>query len=110
MLAGKKILVVGGAGYVGGYIARFLTKRNADVYVMNRSGLPHGSTLNVKSIVGDSMNPERHSHIINSMDVIIHSVGTLVDTSITKWAKPGAPGTYEQMNRDTFLNLLKVIK
>lgn len=59
MLAGKKILVVGGAGYVGGYIARFLSKRNADVYIMNRSGLPHGSELskNVKSIIGDSMKP-----------------------------------------------------
>lgn len=91
MLAGKKILVVGGAGYVGGYIAKFLSQRSADVYVMNRKGLSQSSPLNkyVKSIVGDAMNPQQHSHLINSMDVIIHSVGTLVDTSITKFSKPG---------------------
>lgn len=96
MLAGKKILVVGGAGYVGGYLARFLSSRQADVYVMNRSGLPFGSPLNscVKSVIGDTMNSNKHSHLINSMDIIIHSVGTLVDTSITKFAKPGEPGTY----------------
>jgi len=33
-------------------------------------------------------------------------MGALIDTSITKFKEQGAPGTYEQMNRDSFLKLL----
>lgn len=33
----------------------------------------------------------------------MYTVGTLLDTSITKGAKAGDQGTYEQMNRDSAL-------
>lgn len=52
------------------------------------------------------MEPEPIKDKINSADTIIHSLGTLFDTSITKMRSPGDPGTYEQMNRDTFLRVL----
>jgi hypothetical protein len=36
-------------------------------------------------------------------------VATLIDTSVTKLRQPGEPGTYEQMNRDTFLKILSIL-
>jgi hypothetical protein len=38
-------------------------------------------------------------------DAYIHTIGTLIDTSITKWAKPGQKGTYEYMNRDALIKV-----
>ena len=52
------------------------------------------------------MQPEHIKDKINEADTIIHSMGALIDTSITKFKEQGAPGTYEQMNRDSFLKLL----
>lgn len=56
------------------------------------------------------MNAGQFRDQINENDMIVHTVGTLFDTSITKWRKPGEPGTYEQMNRDTFLSVLREIQ
>lgn len=36
---------------------------------------------------------------------MIHSVGTLIDTSITKGREPGEPGTYEFLNRDCAISI-----
>lgn len=94
MLAGKKIMVIGGTGYVGGYISNFLVKCHADVYAISRKGRAYGSNIQAKCFSVDIMNPGKHAELINDMDIIVHSVGTLVDTSITKLAKPGDPGTY----------------
>ena len=59
---------------------------------------------------GDILYPSSIKKEINSADVIVHTIGTLFDTSVTKKAKPGQPGTYEQVNRDTLLSLLKVLE
>ena len=40
----------------------------------------------------------------------MHTIGTLFDTSVSKNAKPGEAGTYEQINRDTFASLLSVLE
>lgn len=55
------------------------------------------------------MHPESVKDQINSADIIIHTIGTLLDTTVTKKAEPGDLGTYEQMNRDTFASLLRVL-
>ena len=56
------------------------------------------------------MEPKWVKEQINSADVIVHTIGTLFDTSVTKKANPGAPGTYEQMNRDTLASLLSTLE
>jgi hypothetical protein len=55
------------------------------------------------------MDPEHLRDRINEADTIVHSLGALIDTSITKLRAEGEPGTYEQMNRDSFLKLLSVL-
>lgn len=56
------------------------------------------------------MDPESVNEQINSADIIVHTIGTLLDTTVTKKAQPGDLGTYEQMNRDTFASLLGVLQ
>lgn len=56
------------------------------------------------------MNADRFKQHINDADMVVHTVGTLIDTSITKFRSPGEPGTYEQMNRDSFLKVLEQIQ
>lgn len=56
------------------------------------------------------MDAELYRDKINEADTIIHSLGALFDTSVTKLRSPGEPGTYEHLNRDTFLRVLDVLK
>jgi uncharacterized protein YbjT (DUF2867 family) len=55
------------------------------------------------------MNADRFKQQFAEADMVVHTVGTLFDTSITKFRQPGESGTYEQMNRDTFLSVLEQI-
>eukprot|EP01015_Nassula_variabilis_P027382 TRINITY_DN5605_c0_g1_i2.p1 TRINITY_DN5605_c0_g1~~TRINITY_DN5605_c0_g1_i2.p1 ORF type:complete len:191 (-),score=32.61 TRINITY_DN5605_c0_g1_i2:60-632(-) len=52
-------------------------------------------------IKGDAMNPSTFQDALKESQAVIHTVGTLIDTSLTQECDPGEPGTYEQMNRDT---------
>ncbi len=61
-------------------------------------------------IKGSILEPQTIKHTINSADVIVHTIGTLFDTSVTHRVKPGGPGTYEQVNRDTLASLLDVLE
>lgn len=48
MLAGKKILVLGGTGFAGSAITNLLAKCSADVYTFSRKGHSRSSDLKVK--------------------------------------------------------------
>jgi hypothetical protein len=61
-------------------------------------------------IKGSILEPQTIKDKINSADVIVHTIGTLFDTSVTNKVKPGGPGTYEQINRDTLASLLEVLE
>lgn len=41
------------------------------------------------------MNPNSFSDTIRNSDLVIHTIGTLLDTTVTSNKKPGEPGTYE---------------
>ena len=56
------------------------------------------------------MKPEEFRKEINEADTIIHSMAALIDTVAKGKAKPGDPGSYEQMNRDSFFKLLSVLE
>ncbi len=43
-------------------------------------------------------------------DVVVHSVGVLIDAAIMGRAKPGDVGTYEQMNRDTAIKIANALE
>ena len=56
------------------------------------------------------MNPNSFSDTIRNSDLVIHTIGTLLDTTVTSNKKPGEPGTYEQMNRDTAIHIAETLK
>ena len=56
MLAGKKILVIGGTGFVGTQISNLFAKCSADVYTLSRKGSSK-SELKAKTIQGDILHP-----------------------------------------------------
>lgn len=57
-------------------------------------------------LIGDVLKPGKYKEQINSADIIVHTVGTLFDSSVTKGTQAGGPGTYEQVNRDTLAAVL----
>ena len=100
-------MIIGGNGFVGTGIKKIaLNIPNIKIISVQRSEIPTKlKNPNIKYIKGDALNPENFQNEINQADIIIHTVGTLIDTSITKFRKPGDKGTYEIMN---FLTAKKV--
>jgi uncharacterized protein YbjT (DUF2867 family) len=93
---------------VGNYFAARLVQQQASVMAMSRKGLKHSYPENAQIdwLVGDILAPQKFLPQINSADIVVDTIGTLFDTSLTKGTPPGGPGTYEQVNRDTVASLL----
>lgn len=60
---------------------------------------------NITWYKGDAMQPEEFKHILFNSDAVIHTVGTLIDSTLFCRQKPGGPGSYEQMNRDSAIKI-----
>jgi uncharacterized protein YbjT (DUF2867 family) len=60
-LSGKKVLCVGGKGYVGNYLASRLFKSDASVSILCRSGPKHKYPENqeINWLIGDVFKPEK---------------------------------------------------
>lgn len=95
-LKGKKLLVVGGSGYVGSEVARKALNAGMSVTSVSRKGESASSYRNdnLHHIAGDSMRPEDWGEHLEQADAVVHTIGTLLDTTITKQSRPGDPGTY----------------
>lgn len=101
---GKKLLIIGGNGYVGSAIARQAVSLGAKVTSVSRSGRPKTRQpwdSKVEWIPGDALKPESFEGPIRESDAVVHTVGVLLDSSFTKFKQPGDEGTYEVLNRDT---------
>ncbi len=103
-LAGRTLCIIGGNGFVGSNIAHQAATLGAKVYAVSRSGTPSSKSQwaeRVKWVKGDSTNPESFKDILEESEAVVHTIGVLIDSSITQWKKPGDEGTYEQMNLET---------
>lgn len=104
LFAGKTITVIGGTGYIGMSIAKRASSWGISVNSVSRKGQPlknSDNALKIKWIKGSAMSPNDFSDVLKDSDAVIHTVGTLIDTTVFGGKKPGDPGSYEQMNRDT---------
>ncbi|MFN3600915.1 MAG: UDP-glucose 4-epimerase GalE [Dietzia sp.] len=101
-----KLLVTGGAGYVGGVCATVLVERGHEVVVLDdlstgdRAGVPEGTTFiegDVAALAGDVLDP--------GFDGVLHfAARSLVGESVEK------PGDYWQGNVVTSLALLDAMR
>ena len=82
----RKLIIVGGNGYCGRAVLKYASKLpNVKVTSVSRKEVPVSSQIpNVDYILGDSMKPDSFKDHLKDSDVVVHSIGTLIDTTITK--------------------------
>src|SRR3989344_1141699 len=101
----KKILIIGGTGYIGREIVKKLRNKNYEVAVLSRKFNP---LKDIKCIQCSLLNKELLKEKINGFDVIIYSAGIV--RTIMKWKYdenlPGVKNLVEAMN---FNNIKKLI-
>ena len=99
----KNILVVGGAGYLGSAILRQLSRKSA-IYlasVQRHNPSTDKAVLGVDYVQANVFDTDKYKEKVKDADVVIHSMGVLIDSTITKGAKQGDDGTYEKVNYES---------
>lgn len=91
---GKKLLVVGGTGYVGQQILRQGVKIGMEMISVSRSGQGSSSVVDPKItyVKGDSMDAASFEDALREADAVVHTIGTLIDSTILKGKKIGEIG------------------
>jgi nucleoside-diphosphate-sugar epimerase len=109
----KPILVIGGNGYLGSTICEYAVAHGVRILVMCRTGRQkYAGNLNdmVEFVQGDAMRPETYKDILRNVSGIIHCVGTLVDSRTPLKINNKYEGSYEQLNRDSALLVIKTMQ
>lgn len=103
-----KVLICGGAGYIGSHMVRHLTACGHEVVVFDNLSTGHREAVGgVTLVVGDLLDPESLAALFasHSFDVTIHSCAlSLVGVSIEE------PYLYYQNNVTGTLNLLQAMR
>ncbi|HED18251.1 MAG TPA: NAD-dependent epimerase/dehydratase family protein, partial [Gammaproteobacteria bacterium] len=74
-MSDKKILVTGGAGYIGSHLVRLLTRTGKPVVVLdNLSTGFEDALLGAELVVGDTGDPEVVTHLLDEhkVDTVVH--------------------------------------
>ncbi len=56
-------------------------------------------------VKGDALYPQNFAKVLEEADAVVHTIGTLIDSTVLKGKKPGDLGSYEHMNRDTAISV-----
>ncbi|KAF9265435.1 mitochondrial protein [Marasmius fiardii PR-910] len=83
----RKILVVGGNGFIGSAICRAALAKGMEVTSVSSSGRPYVTpnghspawTSKVTWLKGDALDPSTFSGILSEVDGVAHSMGTLIE-------------------------------
>ena len=97
----KSLLVVGGSGYVGSRVLQEASRLGWVKVTAVQKRPPAQHLPNVEFIAGNALSPDAFKSRVEEADAIIHTVGVLVDASVSRRVPPGGPGTYEEMNFET---------
>lgn len=94
----KKIMVIGGSGFVGKQICRIASLENESIISLSRSGMPSELSDNefkhVKWLKADIFHPENWKKHLQDCSAVIHCIGILEE-------EPNKGITYERMIFDT---------
>jgi len=110
-MAGKKILVTGGAGYVGAVLIPELLKRGYSVKVLDLfmfdenifNGIKKDKSLEV--VKGDIRNRKTLENVLEDMDAVIHLAAISNDP-----CSELNPELTQQVNYDAIINLVRIAK
>ena len=103
-----RILVTGGAGYIGSHAVRLFLARGHDVYVFDNLSLGHRAAVPAERLlVGDLTETQRLDQILleKRIEAVVHFAAfTYVGESVKE------PGKYYQNNLINTLNLLECLR
>lgn len=119
----KKLLILGGTGFIGREICRKAIQHGFEVTSLSRRGRISGAYLTTDDVrsweskvqwrIGSALDRGVLQTLIAQHDAVIHSIGILFESSLNQLvsgASTAATGTtYELANRDTALVPLKII-
>ncbi|KAI0322213.1 mitochondrial protein [Amylostereum chailletii] len=85
--AARKILVVGGNGFIGSAVCKAALNRGYKVASVSSSGRPFRTpkghspawTSKVDWHVGDAFKPETYAHLLPEASAVVHTLGTLLE-------------------------------
>ena len=75
----NSVLIVGGAGYIGGYLTDYLTKKEYDVTVYDNLLFENRFLKDCEFIYGDIRDTKKLGQIINNYDVVVWLAGLVGD-------------------------------
>lgn len=110
-----KILVTGGAGFIGSHVTRMLLDQGHEVVVLD--SLVHGYKDNVdqraKLVVGDISDPEKAKESLDGVDAVIHMAGLIVVPESVKdpvlYAQSNVVGSVSFLNSMNEVGVKKII-
>lgn len=119
-IASKKILVLGGTGFVGKTFVNKAVQLGHEVFSVSRRGVPAADVSNsVKWLKADATDGESLNNVFQEhgpFDSCVHAIGVLFDSqsglgSYNKYASgsgstPNADGTYDKVTRQTAFNAI----
>ncbi len=72
----KKVLILGGSGFIGINLSKFMSEMNYDVYSFDLRN-PERCVPKVHYVIGDFFNDDDLREVIQDKDYIIHAISTL---------------------------------
>lgn len=98
----KKILVVGGAGYIGGFLTDYLVENNKEVTVYDNLLFESRFLKDCKFINGDIRDTEKLQKIVHDYDTVVWLAGLVGDGACQV-----NPALTKELNVDTFVWLVQ---
>jgi NAD dependent epimerase/dehydratase family len=108
--AGKRLLVLGGTGFVGGNVCNEASSRGWTVTSLSRRGRVEGADVpqQVQWVKGDASDPTVVYELVErgKFDGFVHAIGMLLDNKLNRFASgsgsvPDEGATYDRVTRAT---------
>jgi len=120
---GKRLLVLGGAGYVGREVCKLAVSRGYTVTSLSRRGEnpePGTDLDKVNWAKGDATDLETVKGFVQESDAVVHAIGLLfdIDSGLSNLniivsgsgSVPGEKSTYDAITRQTAFNVVEAIR
>jgi len=118
----KKVVVLGGTGFVGRTVAELALARGHAVTCLSRRGAPEGKEAlpGATYVQGDATDPAVVSQVLQGCDAVVHAVGLLFDSTTPgggslnlivsgSKSRPDEGSTYDAVTRVSAFNVVAAL-
>lgn len=75
-----KVLILGGYGFIGSYLAEYLVNHNYDVTILDKPGISRNNISKIENkmriVEGDFNDMEDICEVVKGMQVVVHLIST----------------------------------